>query len=545
MDRFDFYFRQQVSESEVDDAFEAAEQADRNMMVDLGFVGMLIPDSPGVLQHSSGDLTVDVTGPASGYDQQGKRIAWPTTIRLSCEEDHNGAATEVVGAANSRYLSIVARFLRVDSDSRTDGNGMPVSYSQAEGYELLVFAGSEALSPTRPSLPTDGLLLADILLVFGQTQILTADILVDRRMEVLVTPALAADYVDHVSGAGDRHTAAQIDASILATWADGTTNPAATVQVMLAKFITDLKATTNPAGAKKIGAVAQSGAQYSLAGGTLESQLTTLLAAANANYAAFGNASGVNASGRSAWLDGETNPSATVQAALAKIITDLTNPTADHTGSARISGESLTHFAGSTIQAMLEAAEAAVPWKNTANTFTAAQIFDNITASGVTRYKLAARARTTLDLPAPIGDDADWSRASDAGRVRIASGAKVLYFPIYPPHNSVINRIKVFIDPIDGHGGAEPGTGPKIRLFSRDQSGVSAGIFAEVTDGLKSSSYDAEHYIDSGAFTHTVDRNTKRYFVQVTSETGSGAVDCDIDHILVSLQVSEQDDAAG
>lgn len=548
-DTFAPFFRQQVTSDEATQWLRTLELADNNMMIDLGFFGIL--QAAVVTQYLTGDLTVNVSGPAAGYDQIGRRVGWASTIRLNCAVDYNAASTAVVGASNSRYLSIVARFKRLESDPRTDGNGQPVNYSLQESYELLVFAGSEGLSPSPPALPTNGFLLCDILLTFGQTQILNGDIDTSRRQEVLVTPALASDYADHVTGLSDRHTAAMVDGSALNAWADGVTNPSGTVQAQLAAIVDRLRSTVGTgdgAGAKKVGAKTVSGQPYyNLATTTVEGQLGELLAAINDAYGDFGNASGIAVTSPGTWLDGNSalaSP-ANVQAQFAKIVTDLTNVTAGQSGAAKLGATATTHLTGSTIQSMLNDAESKVPWKDAVNTFTAAQTFNNITAGSGSRYKLSSRARTVICLSAPIADAADWARAGDAGRVEMASGAKVFYFPIDPPHNSTLNRIKVFIDPQVAHGAAEPGTGPKIRLFKRDTLGVSAGVFAEVTDGLKSTSYDTAHYIDSGSFSEVVDRNSYRYFVQVTSETGTGAGACDVDHILVSLQVTEQDDAAG
>ena len=54
---------------------------------------------------------------------------------------------------------------------------MQIFYNQAESFELEVVNGPEAaVNPARPGKLADGLLLADVLLTQGQTQIFNADI---------------------------------------------------------------------------------------------------------------------------------------------------------------------------------------------------------------------------------------------------------------------------------------------------------------------------------------------------------------------------------
>jgi hypothetical protein len=518
-DLFDPYFRQQVTEAEAQAWLENLEAADHNIMVDLGFFGIL--GGADVSQHSTGDMTVDVDGPGVGYDQLGQRVYWPTTERIDCSEDHNASSTEVVGVGNSRWISLVGRFLRVASDPRTDGNGLPVNYSQAEGFEILVFAGSEALSPTKPSLPTDGFLICDILLVYGQTQILDADINTDRRQEVLVTPALAGTYADHVAGIGDRHTAAMIDSSALNAWADTSTNPSGTVQAQLAGIVNALRATTEPAGAKKIGAKTVSGSPYSLATTTVSQQLGELLTQLNAAYAAFGAASGISASARGTWLDLEANGSTTVQGALAKIITDLTNATVNHTAADRLSATATTHLTGSTIQSMLTAAESNVPWKDAASVITGAWSFSDITVTGATpKVKCPSTAASRWFLgsffSSPVGDWVDGGTSIK----NAATGGGVCYIPIdHVPNGVTITQIDVAFEGAAGHGSL-PGTMPKIRLVS--VTGTTGAFTNESTQGVDGSgstgAYESVHLLTKSGLSIVVDKAAKRYMIQVASE---------------------------
>ena len=69
-DRLDYFFRQRVTEAELDLGFELLERAERNLPADLAFVGVVA--GAVVSQHAPvPDLTVDVSGPGIVYDQLG------------------------------------------------------------------------------------------------------------------------------------------------------------------------------------------------------------------------------------------------------------------------------------------------------------------------------------------------------------------------------------------------------------------------------------------------------------------------------------------
>ncbi|MGF2075534.1 hypothetical protein, partial [Enterococcus casseliflavus] len=70
--RLDYYFRQRVSEAELDLGFELLEQADRALASDIGLVGVVSGGVP-VPHQPVADLTIDLTGPARAYDKLGQR----------------------------------------------------------------------------------------------------------------------------------------------------------------------------------------------------------------------------------------------------------------------------------------------------------------------------------------------------------------------------------------------------------------------------------------------------------------------------------------
>lgn len=183
MNRFDFFFRQKVTEGELDAAFDAAENALFNFALDVGIVG--ITDGAAVSQNAgTPNLTVDVGGPGSIYDQLGQRINWTGTQDVDCSVDENSNPTAVVTPGNEKWLSIFAKFQRSLSDARLDGTGASVFFNRAESFVINVVQGAESVpSATKPSLRSDEILLADVKLIYGQTQILNADIDTSRRQD--------------------------------------------------------------------------------------------------------------------------------------------------------------------------------------------------------------------------------------------------------------------------------------------------------------------------------------------------------------------------
>ena len=67
MHRYDFHFRQNVAESELDEAFAGAEDALFNVIKDTGLIG--VAANAVVTEHTPNDLTVDVSGSAVIYDK--------------------------------------------------------------------------------------------------------------------------------------------------------------------------------------------------------------------------------------------------------------------------------------------------------------------------------------------------------------------------------------------------------------------------------------------------------------------------------------------
>jgi len=166
MDRSDFYYRQIVTQAEMDQAFDDPEAAIRAITGDYDLqvgvaAGMEVQETSPV----SGSVEV-TTGAA--YDSQGRRVPVLTlgTIDLS----------SLMPDINPRYVRIYAEFGRTMSDPRLDGNNDPVDYRQTEEAVLSYVAGVAAGSPVKPTIDPTKVLLATILIGDGNTTITDSDI---------------------------------------------------------------------------------------------------------------------------------------------------------------------------------------------------------------------------------------------------------------------------------------------------------------------------------------------------------------------------------
>jgi hypothetical protein len=174
--RKDYFFRQKVSEAELDDGFNDLEVADRQMMIDLGLIGVL---QNAVVTEKSGtpDLTVDISGSASIHDKLGQRIGFGPLQNIDVSVDENSNSTEPP-PGNELIVSVFAKFDRVLSDPRIDGNSATVFFERAETFDFVVRQGAATATPpaTPSALDVEYILLADIQRTNGQTQVLNANI---------------------------------------------------------------------------------------------------------------------------------------------------------------------------------------------------------------------------------------------------------------------------------------------------------------------------------------------------------------------------------
>lgn len=284
-DRLDYFFRQKVTEAELDEGFDKMEAADEKLMTDQLLTGIFIGGA--VAEHfPTADLTVDIAGPLNAYDQNGQRIFFSPLQVLDMSQDENGVSTAVGTPGNEKVLAIFVEFDRLLSDPRLDGNSNTVFFQRAESFKLNVVQSAEAVIPTAvpPPLRIDQLLLADVTIINAQTAILNADIDSSRREDVFditgtpnsiktgrVLDALQEfqDQLNDIINGG----ASSIGYAGGPDWADTTTNPSTDVEAQLDKIITDL---ATGSGTAKLAGIASGVSNEILAAGTLKAQLELL-----------------------------------------------------------------------------------------------------------------------------------------------------------------------------------------------------------------------------------------------------------------------------
>ena len=318
-DRTDFYFRQKVKESELDLAFELLEQGDRNLASDIGLFGVVT--GAVALPHSPVEnLTVDLTGPGTAYDKFGQRIHIATDENVDVSIDSDGIPTEVLQAAQERWLAVFIAFDRKLSELRTDGNNQQIYWRRDEHYKLVVRQAPPGPINGAPLVPLDDqmLLVADIKRSHSQLQVLAGDIDTARRQAFVFATAgsvgvitaawmalnpaaptaqAALDEVDarlagHFAGTGDQHSAAHIP---LAPHAFVQSQD---VEAGVHELLDRLMSIVAPAGAARIGAQGVPGTPHALGPSHVGAQLAALLSWLNAHVgaqAAAHNASAIAA----------------------------------------------------------------------------------------------------------------------------------------------------------------------------------------------------------------------------------------------------------
>ena len=175
MDRLDYYYKQPVTDGELDLGFANAEVADRNLAIDNALFG--IASGMVVSQHTAPDLTVNVST-GVGNDAAGQRVFAPSTQNVNVAVDNGSVTTAVTTPGNSKVVSVFAKFKRALSDPRIDGNSATVYFHSDESFDFYVTQGTEAATGTEtpPPLEADKILLADIRRTQGVTTIVNSEI---------------------------------------------------------------------------------------------------------------------------------------------------------------------------------------------------------------------------------------------------------------------------------------------------------------------------------------------------------------------------------
>lgn len=257
--RRDYYYRQKVTEAELDAGFDGLETAQRNIMGDHELYGIV--EGLIVSQHAgTPDLTVDVAA-GIAYSKQGERIQVPALQNVDVSIDSAAITTDVAAPGNSKIVSVFLEYDETLSDPRIDGNGATVFHQIDESFAIVVVQGAEGVSPVAPSLNSNRILLADITRTFGDTQILNA--------------VISPDPTDLTDATGRREDLIHVDDTPIAMRAlvlrDALTS-------LLAALNDHLSAVANKHDAGDIDAIAQSSGGESVTLGSVESQILELLA---------------------------------------------------------------------------------------------------------------------------------------------------------------------------------------------------------------------------------------------------------------------------
>jgi hypothetical protein len=387
--RYDWYFRQRVTEEELDRAFDQVEQADRDLASDLSVFG-IISGAVATPHQPVPDLRIDITGPARAYDRLGRRIFVPVHTTVSLERDLNGLPTQVVTAGNERWLGVYMRFSRALSDPRIDGSGNQVFFRRDESFEFVVRQAAEAQEGDagRPPLEPDELLVCDVQRVFGQDQFLTAHFDVSRRQKFFFAQAesvgvqatdwlidaealnvqdaltsLDRELYNHETGQSARHHAISVECNP-GGFLSGAQDVQGAFDVLTAQLSDN---TAGLAGARHIGADGVTGTPYALAQGTVDAQLAQLVGHVNGHQkaATAHTAEQVSATATSYIT------STSVQGQLSEIVNDLAAQTAAASGAERIGVDAMsgspTAVPTGTLRSVLSALLTALNGHATAN----------------------------------------------------------------------------------------------------------------------------------------------------------------------------------
>jgi hypothetical protein len=508
--RYDYYFLQPVTEEELNEGFAGLENADRALMTDQALVGIF---SGGVCaQHAPvANLTVDVSGPVIGYDDFGQRILAPgPTLNVNVAQDSSSVSTAVAGSSNEKWVSIALQFTRVLTDPREDGNSQTVYFNEAESYLVIVTQGAEAAVGTapRPSIDPDNLLLCDVNLRFGTTQVFNAALDTTRRQDVFVmagspfsirsgtlfgaVESMLVNLNDHVNNLGGAHPASAIAISGLSAWADGTLNSGFTdlYDFIETGLITALAGT---GGTAKIGGAALSNFLdgQGIAAGTLLAQLNGFVAALSSSTASHDGARRVyyNPAGSSTPLTATT-----VGGALDQIDANF------HT------------YVGTTLPGLLSGlGTVAYHW-------TAAETFDSIAVTASNHYGMSSRSITR----SCAGGFELFSTHAYYTNASVTVGASdVAMQALDVPHGATLTKATILVVPSNG----TPPAGSPVRLQINKVNLITGAQTPIVTtnDPTTGSAYGTIHSFSTGTVSEVIDRTTYRYWITAEGETGSGA----------------------
>jgi len=333
MDRRDWYYRQKVLEDELDASFDGSENADWNIVKDLGlcrddsspgvYGGITGPSSSFDVTHLSGlDMYVNA---GAGYRSDGKRIGtaagYTVNVTRAGAVPVGGGGTAPgsltdPGVGNKRVVSIFVAFDRKLSDMRYDGYNNQVYFKRDESFYFYLTVGAAKLisDPTDPAPPareSDKHLLVDVIIenaVGTVTYVSHNQTRREWQLNLRATNApnkqittgrirtaintLLEFYNEHINGNADRHNATHLDFTPTQAWADGTGGnfgASVLVNTALNGIVYDIARGSTVSGTQRVGARGQTGvlltptsaSHLNLLQSTLDAQLKQIMDAVN------------------------------------------------------------------------------------------------------------------------------------------------------------------------------------------------------------------------------------------------------------------------
>lgn len=175
MDRRNFYYLQNVTEGELNAAFDAVEDAEEHMGYEGGGYGIIA----GLAVSAAGGLNVTIAAGAARVFHDGppfdkrcpRALNVGTTISLAT--DSNGASL-LVDPGYERWVRISIAEDYLESDPRTDGNGAGLYFVKTERCKFYVTSGAVAASSTGAQY--DLSVAWDVPFPFGSSVVRVADV---------------------------------------------------------------------------------------------------------------------------------------------------------------------------------------------------------------------------------------------------------------------------------------------------------------------------------------------------------------------------------
>ncbi len=415
MNRLDWYYRQKVTEAELDLGFTYVEDALKFALMINGFHGVI--GGMEVTQAVVPDMTVRVAAGAA-FDHVGNPIASLSEFpSVSVATDYNAVPTAVAAPGNEKYVAVFVEFDRALSDPRTDGNSLTVYFQRQEFYKFKIVQSPEAALGTATPVAADagyGARLCDVHLIYGQSTVLNADIDITGREDAFTGESWSGtptplnirrgtakraildlqEAINNILTGSFTINASGVNYAGGPAWADGDTNPATSTEAQLDKIVDDLASTSSTPGAGKVGTKSQTSGATSVSGVNIDAQILEILALIDG----VGGAGAITVAGPlPAWADATT---VTTPDTLENVLAAITTALGGSGGTAKVGGATITQsptsLAAGTLLAQLTAALTAI---NARATLTGGNAFIGIQQIQSTSDKNAL----LLDFDDPAG----------------------------------------------------------------------------------------------------------------------------------------------